>query len=113
MKILPEREGNDAIDEAGKEYELKSVNVSLTRSFSTHHHLNPKIIAKYCQVDWIFAVYAGIEIQTIYPMSPIVLEVFFTRWEQKWHDSGGKDLNNPKIPLKFIQTHGTLIYPTA
>lgn len=26
LKVLPGREGNDAIDEAGKEYELKSVN---------------------------------------------------------------------------------------
>lgn len=37
------REGNDAIDSGGNEYELKSVNIRLTKSFSTHHHLNPVI----------------------------------------------------------------------
>lgn len=37
------REGNDAVDRYGNEYELKSVNSLLTSSFSTHHHLNPTI----------------------------------------------------------------------
>ena len=55
LEVLPGREGNDARDAAGNEYELKSVNTSLTKSFSTHHHMNPTIIAKYRRVDWIFA----------------------------------------------------------
>jgi len=46
LKILPGREGNDAVDERGREYELKSVNIELTSSFSTHHHMNPGIIEK-------------------------------------------------------------------
>ncbi|MEZ4951892.1 MAG: helix-turn-helix domain-containing protein, partial [Saprospiraceae bacterium] len=66
LSDLPGREGNDAIDEDGNEYELKSVNISLTKSFSTHHHMNPVIIDKYRKVDWIFAVYRGIEILEIY-----------------------------------------------
>jgi len=49
---IPGREGNDAVDKEGNEYELKSVNINLTRSFSTHHHMNPVIIAKYRKVDW-------------------------------------------------------------
>ena len=47
LRLLKNREGNDAIDEYGREYEVKSVNELLTRSFSTHHHMNPSIIAKY------------------------------------------------------------------
>ena len=35
---IPGREGNDAVDNSGDEYEMKSVNINLTRSFSTHHH---------------------------------------------------------------------------
>ncbi|MEA3207489.1 MAG: hypothetical protein QOE70_546 [Chthoniobacter sp.] len=46
MTVIPGREGNDARDDEGNEYELKSVNLLLTRSFSTHHHMNPVIIAK-------------------------------------------------------------------
>lgn len=60
LTVLPGREGNDAKDASGNEYELKSVNINLTKSFSTHHHMNPTIIAKYRQVDWVFAVYEGI-----------------------------------------------------
>ena len=41
LKILPGREGNDAVDATGQEYELKSINIELTKGFSTHHHMNP------------------------------------------------------------------------
>lgn len=113
LRILAGREGNDAVDEAGREYELKTINRSLTRSFSTHHHLNPTIIHKYRGVDWIFAIYRGIEIERIYAMPPAALETYFTRWEKKWHDEGGRDINNPKIPITYIEGNGTLVYSSA
>lgn len=110
LKVLIGREGNDAVDEEGNEYELKSVNVLLTKSFSTHHHMNPTIITKYRKVDWFFAVYKGIELQAIYRLNPTALEPYFFKWERKWHESGGKDINNPKIPLKFVIENGELYY---
>lgn len=110
LSDLPGREGNDAIDSSGNEYELKSVNISLTKSFSTHHHMNPTIIEKYRKVNWIFAVYRGIEILEIYRLTPKDLEPYYLKWEEKWHSKGGKDINNPKIPLKFVRSVGELIY---
>ena len=110
LKCLGSREGNDALDEEGKEYELKSVNVLLTQSFSTHHHMNPVILAKYRKVEWILAIYEGIELQKIFRMKPTALEPYFSKWETKWHESGGKDINNPKIPVKFVVERGELIY---
>lgn len=110
LKVLPGREGNDAIDEKGKEYELKSLNISLTKSFSTHHHMNPLIIDKYSKVDWIFAVYSGINLLKIYKLTPRKLKPFFERWKKKWEEDGNKDINNPKIPLKFVEEKGTIIY---
>lgn len=110
LKVIGRREGNDAIDDEGREYELKSVNALLTKSFSTHHHMNPGIIAKYRKVDWVFAVYEGIELRAIYLLKPEQLEPYFYAWEMKWQDSGGKDINNPKIPLKFVVERGTLFY---
>ncbi len=110
LEVLPGREGNDAKDHDGNEYELKSVNTKLTRSFSTHHHINPGIIAKYRQVDWLFAVYSGIELLAIYQLSPENLESYYEKWELKWHGSGGKDINNPKISLTHVKEHGRLIY---
>jgi hypothetical protein len=111
LEILPGREGNDAKDPHGNEYELKSVNIALTQSFSTHHHMNPTIISKYREVDWIFAVYNGISLQSIYKLTPEKLEIFYSHWEEKWHKDGGKDINNPKIPLKYVQENGELVYP--
>lgn len=107
---IPGREGNDAVDKKGNEYELKSVNVLLTKSFSTHHHMNPTIIAKYRKVDWIFAVYESIELKEIYLLTPEQLEPYYTTWETKWHNDGGKDINNPKIPLKYVRSIGRLLY---
>jgi hypothetical protein len=85
LKVLPGREGNDARDEHGNEYELKSVNTDLTKEFSTHHHINPTILTKYRKVERIFAVYCGIELQSIYIVPPAVLEEYFGRGEAKWH----------------------------
>ena len=110
LEVLPGREGNDARDATGNEYELKSVNTALTKSFSTHHHMNPVIIAKYRQVDWIFAVYQGIELQQIFLLTPAQMESFYAKWEKKWHDDGGKDINNPKIPLSYVQNNGRLLF---
>ena len=110
LEVLPGREGNDAKDDEGNEYELKSVNTLLTRSFSTHHHMNPMIISKYRQVDWIFAVYEGIKLLSIYRLTPSDLEPYYARWEKRWYDSGGQDINNPKIPLKYVLDNGKLLY---
>lgn len=109
LTVLPGREGNDAVDEMGREYELKSVNLALTKSFSTHHHLNPVILSKYRQVDWVFAMYRGIELACVHIMRPWQLEPLFERWEAKWHADGGKDINNPKIPAGYVLEHGELL----
>jgi hypothetical protein len=110
LTVIPGREGNDARDDDHKEYELKSVNTDLTKSFSTHHHINPTILNKYRKVSWIFSVYCGIELQSVYLVSADKLEPFFTLWEKKWNDSGGKDINNPKIPLKYVVDKGQLLF---
>jgi hypothetical protein len=110
LRPLPGREGNDAIDEHGQEYELKSVNVLLTKSFSTHHHMNPTIIEKYRKVPWIFSVYESIELRRIFRLEPSDMEHWYTIWEKKWHDDGSKDINNPKVPLSYVEKNGKLIF---
>jgi hypothetical protein len=110
LTILPGREGNDAKDDDGNEYELKSLNQRLTTSFSTHHHINPVIIAKYRKVDWIFAVYDGIYLNSVYRLDPRALEPFYSKWEDKWKNNGHRDINNPKIPLKYVKDMGEELY---
>ena len=105
------REGNDAIDDDGQEYELKSVNIALTKSFSTHHHMNPTIIAKYRKVPWIFAMYRGIELLEIFRLEPSDMEPWYQKWENKWHADGGKDINNPKVPLTYVRERGMKLFP--
>ena len=109
LTALKAREGNDAVDADGNEYELKTVNILKQRQFTTHHHLNPVILAKYRLVDWVFATYEGIELQEIYHLTPDNLEPLFSKWEAKWHADGGKDINNPKIPLDVVRAYGTRI----
>ena len=78
------REGNDATDEEGQEYEIKTVNLELQKQFTTHHHLNPTIIAKYRKVDWYFAAFESIELKAIFRMTPKSMEKYYTQWEKKW-----------------------------
>lgn len=110
LKIIPGREGNDAVDSSGREYELKSVNIELTRGFSTHHHMNPVIVAKYRQVPWIFAIYRHIALQSVYVLEPADLDFYFDKWDSKWHAEGGRDINNPKIPVSYVLEKGRLVY---
>lgn len=110
LKNIPGREGNDASDSNHNEYELKSLNILLTKSFSTHHHMNPTIIMKYREVDWIFGIYRNIEIERIYIVKPGDMEPFYSKWEQLWRARGGKDINNPKIPLSYVEENGELLH---
>lgn len=109
LKALPGRGGNDAIDEYGKEYEIKTVNIEKTKAFSTNHHLNPTIINKYRSADWLFATYAGVILERIYYVDAPLLEPFYNKWEEEWMRTE-TDLNNPKIPVSFVKENGTLIY---
>lgn len=113
LTVLPGREGNDARDARGNEYELKSVNALLTKSFSTHHHMNPTIIHKYREVRWCFAIYEGIELQSVFLMGAGALEPYFVKWEEKWLADGRKDINNPKIPVSFVRENGRRIFQAS
>jgi hypothetical protein len=115
LTAISGREGNDAIDADGREYEMKSVNRFDVRGrrksnlqFTTHHHLNPIIIEKYRKVDWLFAVYSGIELETVHLLTPELLEPYYVRWSLEYEAKG--DLNNPKINLKYVEEHGILLY---
>lgn len=111
LRISPGREGNDALDTEGNEYELKTINKLLSRSVTTHHHLNLDILAKYRSVKaWYIAVYEGIVLKAIYKVNPAALEVKFSYWESRII-GGMKSINNPKIPLGLIEREGELVYP--
>lgn len=110
LVVLKAREGNDAVDAEGNEYELKTVNLLRTDQFTTHHHLNPVIIEKYRRVDWIFATYEAIELKEIFLLQREAMEYWYRKWSDKWIADGNKDINNPKIPLSFVRRHGALLH---
>ena len=110
MEFLPGREGNDCISKSGIEWEMKSINLETSASgFSTNHHTNYDIIAKYRRVPWTFAIYYGINLSEIYLMSPEMLEPIYQHWESKLKTMS--HLNNPKIPVKFVREQGIKVYP--
>ena len=113
LRVLKSREGNDAVDDDGHEYELKTVNLLRTDQFTTHHHLNPVIIEKYRKVDWIFATYEAIELKEIFLLKPEAMEYWYKRWSEKWKADGDRDINNPKVPLSYVRKHGTQIYSSV
>jgi len=111
LRISPGREGNDAVDAEGNEYELKTINKLLSRSVTTHHHLNLDILAKYRAVKaWYIAVYEGILLKAVYKIDPSSLETKFGYWESRIL-GGMESINNPKIPLGLIEREGEQVYP--
>jgi hypothetical protein len=114
LRFSGKREGNDAVDDDGNEYELKTVNRSLApnRGITTHHHLNKQIIDKYRMVKaWYIAIYEGIDLVQIYRVEPSILEPLFQKWEMEI-ETRGIELNNPKIPMRYV-TQGKLVYPVS
>lgn len=118
FKNQPNREGSDAIDRYGHDWELKTVNISLTKSFSTNHHTNLERIAAFRQERWLFSAYEGIVLKEVYAVSPKNLEPYFQKWEKKIYEKTiskieNPHINNPKIPLHFVQSNGIKVYPVA
>jgi hypothetical protein len=115
FKPLPGREGNDAIDEFGAEWEMKSANEELVTGFSTHHHLNKVILKKYRVAHWMFTIYSNILIKEVFVMNAASLEPLFQHWEDKLNGRKGQakmeSINNPKIPLKFVRERGICVFP--
>ena len=116
FKNQPDRQGSDAIDRYNNEWELKTVNINLTKSFSTNHHTNFERISAFRKERWLFSVYRGIILQEVYAVAPDCLEKYFNDWENKIQnkiDDGTTDahLNNPKIPLSYVRIVGTKVYP--
>ena len=111
LRVSLGREGNDAVDAAANEYELKTINKLLSKSVTTHHHLNLDILAKYRAVKaWYIAVYEGIVLKAIYKVNSASLEPKFSHWESRIL-GGMESINNPKIPLGLIEREGELVYP--
>lgn len=109
MKAVPGREGNDGVDINGCEWEMKSLDISKGNAgITTNHHLNHSIIKKYKTVPWSVALYDGIILKKIYIISNQQLKPLFDKWEAELEAK--ESLNNPKIPLSFIEQHGILIY---
>lgn len=109
MKAVPGRQGNDGIDLNGCEWEMKSLDISKgNRGITTNHHLNAAIIEKYRTVPWSIAIYDGIQLKKIYIVGNEQLQPLFSSWEKQLETVSS--LNNPKIPLSYIEEHGILVY---
>lgn len=109
MKAVPGREGNDGVDANGCEWEMKSLDISKgNKGITTNHHLNEAIIEKYRTVPWSVSIYDGIHLKKIYVVGNEQLQPLFSKWEKQLETISS--INNPKIPLAYIETHGILIY---
>ena len=109
MKAVPGREGNDGIDVNGCEWEMKSLDISKgNQGITTNHHLNASIIEKYRTVPWSVSIYDGIHLKKIYVVGNEQLQSLFANWEEQLQTV--ESINNPKIPLSYIEENGVLIY---
>ena len=119
------REGNDAIDGDGREYELKTVSrvssdgeEKQSLAVTTEHTLTQSNIARYRSAYlWIIGVFRQSMPEVVYEIMPAALEPYFTKWEERLAESDDRGhpvrdhINNPKIPMWFIVERGVRIWP--
>lgn len=104
------RKSDFIVNEQGEPHVIRIVNIDKTNKVDIHYRMNPTVAKLYKRDTWIIAVYNGIELLEIYKLTPKQLNPFYLKWNQKWKADGGKDINNPKIPLSFVKARGRLIY---
>lgn len=119
------REGNDAVDDQGREYELKTVGRTnsdgrrkTSLSVTTEHTMTNANIARYRAAHlWIIAIFNQSLPEAIYEVTPLALEPYFKAWEARLDERDGDwrlirdHLNNPKIPMWFVEQHGLRVWP--
>jgi hypothetical protein len=121
------REGDDAEDNEGNRYEIKTVarmsshgKAKRSLGVTTEHTLTRANIARYRKVKlWIIAVFDQSKPEAIYEILPGALEPYFAKWESQIIqqekvrvDTGAPPhINNPKIPLEHVKRYGVRIWP--
>ncbi|MFN2484668.1 MAG: hypothetical protein ABR509_07005 [Candidatus Limnocylindria bacterium] len=119
------RSGDDAVDDEGRQYETKTISRLSSKgvrkeslSLTTEHTMTLANIERYRKTFlWIVAVFAGAQPEGIWELSPQALEPFFALWESRLRERAPDGrllrdhLNNPKIPMKFIDEHGIQVWP--
>ena len=109
LDIIPGRQGADASDRMGNEYELKTLDLHKKgKGFTTNHHLNRGTIEKYRGRRFVFALYEGITLVEAYLVLPRDMEPLYERWEAALHHRD--HLNNPKVPIDYVREVGTVMY---
>ncbi len=124
-----DREGDDAEDGTGRRYEIKTVarvnargHRKTSLSVTTEHTLTVANLTRYrSSYLWIVAVFDQARPESIYEVPPQALEPYFSAWERKLEVQEGlrsdlgapPHLNNPKVPLSFIQKHGLQVWPPS
>jgi hypothetical protein len=117
------REGNDAIDGEGREYELKTVGrissegaVKKSLGVTTEHTLTMANIERYrAGYLWIIAIFRQTVPESIWEITPAALEPIFAKWEEKLGGMGAAGnlahINNPKVPMWFVERYGLRVWP--
>lgn|GEM_PF-3426191 len=110
------RQGDDAYDELGNNFELKTVNLVDTSGklrikpgITTCHHVNQEIINRYRNLHaWLVGIFFINEPVEIYEISADKLESYLKTWEEQLKQS--THINNPKIRFDDIRKLGIKHY---
>lgn len=116
IKLHTGRHGDDAYDESGNNFELKTVNLVDTSGnlrikpgITTCHHVNQEIINRYRNLHaWLVGIFFVNEPVAIYEVPAEKLEPYLKIWEEQVKDKG--HINNPKIRFDDIRNMGIKHY---
>lgn len=118
LQLHKGRHGDDATDDEGNNYELKTVNLVDTSGrlrkkpgVTTCHHVNQEIIRRYRGLHgWIIGVFFVNEPVEIYELDPQFVAAVLDGWEKRLNGEGITHINNPKLKFDDLRKHGILHY---
>lgn len=109
LSFQPARQSNDAVDDYGCPWELKSLTLSKhIRGFSTSNPLSLKVLNRYRKCNFAFSIYENSLLSSIYIASPKQMKGIFDKFERRILTLG--EPNNPKIPLDYVYRNAIKVY---
>lgn len=109
FKLIPGKLGNDLSDNNNNEYELKTTNIKISKSYGSATMLTKPILERFRNTKWIFGEFVGFRLQRIYFIHAAQLEdIYFKKWETILQTKS--HIGNPKIDVLKIRDIGELKY---
>jgi hypothetical protein len=117
LRVIQGR-GDDAIDDLGHTFELKTINIKCRNGLVKSRLPDVSVSVRVCSAlieryrkttSWVIGVFFGHTPVEVWQVPSVALEPLYKHW-LTLVDKKGSDVNNPKVPFNMIRKKGTRVY---